>query len=86
MEFSRQEYTGGKGLPFLSPGDLLNPGIEPGSPALQADSLLSEPQGKGSHRSCQVTKGNDTVGYVIWGVLKLVLASSEKGQGPAGPR
>ena len=31
------------GLPFPSPGDLLDPGIKPGSPALQADSLLSEP-------------------------------------------
>ena len=37
MEFSRQEYC--SGLPFPSPGDLHNPGIEPGSPALQADSL-----------------------------------------------
>ena len=34
------------GLPFLSPGDLPNPGIEPGSPALQADALPSEPPGK----------------------------------------
>ena len=34
------------GLPFPSPGDLPNPGIEPGSPAFQADSLLSEPPGK----------------------------------------
>ena len=33
-------------LPFPSPGDLLNPGIEAGSPALQADSLLSEPPSK----------------------------------------
>ena len=41
--FSRQEYW--SGLPFPSPGDLPNPGIEPGSPALQADSLPSEPQG-----------------------------------------
>ena len=40
MEFSRQEYW--SGLPFPSPGDLPDPGIEPGSPALQADSLLSE--------------------------------------------
>ena len=32
--------------PFPSPGDLPNPGIEPGSPALQADSLPSEPPGK----------------------------------------
>ena len=44
MEFSRQEYW--SGLPFLSPGDLPNPGIEPGSLALQADALPSEPPGK----------------------------------------
>ena len=44
MEFSRQEYWGG--LPFPSSGDLPDPGIEPGSPALQADSLLTELQGK----------------------------------------
>ena len=44
MELSRQEYW--SGLPFPSPGDLPDPGIEPGSPALQADSLLSEPPGK----------------------------------------
>ena len=37
MEFSGQEYW--SGLPFPSPGDLPDPGIEPGSPALQADSL-----------------------------------------------
>ena len=40
----RQEYW--SGLPFPSPGDLPDPGIEPGSPALQADSVLSEPLGK----------------------------------------
>ena len=40
MGFSRQEYR--SGLPFPSPGDLANPGIEPQSPALQADSLPSE--------------------------------------------
>ena len=34
------------GLPFPSPGDRPNPGIEPGSPALQGDSLPSEPPGK----------------------------------------
>ena len=37
--FFRQEHW--SGLPFPSPGDLPDPGIEPGSPALQADSLLS---------------------------------------------
>ena len=41
LEFSRQDYW--SGLPFPPPGDLPYPGIEPGSPALQADSLLSEP-------------------------------------------
>ena len=40
MEFSRQEYW--NGLPFPSPEDLPDPGIEPGSPALQVDSLLTE--------------------------------------------
>ena len=44
MGFSRQEYW--SALPFPSPGDLLHPGIEPGSPALQADALPSEPPGK----------------------------------------
>ena len=43
MGFSRQEYW--SGLPFPSPGDLPNPGIEPGSPALEADALASEPPG-----------------------------------------
>ena len=43
MEFSRQGYW--SGLPFPSPGDLPDPRIEPGSPALQADALLSEPPG-----------------------------------------
>ena len=43
MEFSRQEYW--SGLTFPSPGDLPDPGIKPGSPALQAGSLPSEPPG-----------------------------------------
>ena len=42
-EFSRPEYW--SRLPCPSPGDLPNPGIEPRSPALQADSLPAEPQG-----------------------------------------
>ena len=44
MGFSRQEYW--SGLPFPSPGDLPDPGVEFESPALQADSLLTEWQGK----------------------------------------
>ena len=42
MEFSKHEYW--SGLPFPSPGDLPYPGIEPGSPTLQADTLPSEQQ------------------------------------------
>ena len=44
MEFSRQEYW--SGLPFPSPGDLPNPGIEARSPGFQADSLPFAPPGK----------------------------------------
>ena len=54
---SGQEYW--SGLPFHSPGDLPDPGIEPGSPALQADSLLSEPPGKAT--IC--TYGTDLYSY-----------------------
>ena len=43
MGFSRQEYW--SGLPFPSPGKLSDPGIEPRSPALEADTLTSEPPG-----------------------------------------
>ena len=46
MGFSRQEYWGGQ--PFPSPGDLSDPGLGPGSPALQADTLLCESPGKPS--------------------------------------
>ena len=44
MELSRPEYW--SGLPFLSSGNLPNSGIEPRSPAMHADSLLSKPPGK----------------------------------------
>ena len=44
MGFPRHEYW--SGLPFPSPGDLPDPGMEPWSPALQADSLPTEPLGK----------------------------------------
>ena len=44
MGFSRQEYW--SGLPFPSPGDLPDPGIEPRSPTLQVDALPAEPPGK----------------------------------------
>ena len=44
VRFSRQEYR--SGLPFPSPEDLPDPGIEPRSPTLQADTLTSAPPGK----------------------------------------
>ena len=56
MRFSRQEYW--SGLPFPSPGDLPDPGIRPGYPALQADSLPSEPLGKPSVEKDAEKKGN----------------------------
>ena len=60
MGFSRREYW--SGLPFPSPGDLLNPRIEPGSPVLQADSLPSEPPWK----PIRSTSENAVVGDEVW--------------------
>ena len=59
MGVSRQEYW--SGVPFPSLGDLPDPGIEPGSPELQADSLPSEPLGKpkdnkGMQKKCYAHK------------------------------
>ena len=59
MGFSRQEYW--SGLPFPSPGDLPNPGIEPRSPALQADALTSE-----SPHLIAFTKAVSREGADIW--------------------
>ena len=67
MRFSRQEYW--SGLPFTSPGDLSNPGIEPGSHALQADSLPSEPPGK--------PQPDRQVEVKSWRTLKDMIKSSE---------
>ena len=50
--FSRQEYW--SGLPCPSPGDLPNPGMEPGSLALQADSLPSKPTGMSSFSTVDI--------------------------------
>ena len=54
MGFPWQEYW--SGLPFPSPGDLPDPGIEPQSPALQADSLTAVPPGKYLRR-CLLNRG-----------------------------
>ena len=63
MGFSRQEYC--SGLPIPSPGDLPNPGIEPGSPALRADALPSEPPGKPIVASRIVLEASSIVGYIV---------------------
>ena len=57
MGFSRPEYWSGR--PFPSPGDLPNPGTEPRSPTLQADSLPAEPQGKPQKSSHSVVSDSN---------------------------
>ena len=59
MGFSRKEYWGR--LPFPSPGDLPDPGIKLGSPALQANSLPCEPPGKNENQRIK----NKVISYVI---------------------
>ena len=56
--FPRQEYW--SGLPFPPPGDLPDSGVEPRSPTLQADSLLSEPPGKPHLLYCAEIYSKDT--------------------------
>ena len=62
MGLSRQGYW--NGLPFPPSGDLPNPGIEPGSPELQVDSLPSEPPGK-PPPSLKETANRDTAAYTF---------------------
>ena len=62
--FSRQEYW--SGLPFPSPGDLPDPGIKPGSPALQTDGLPSEPPGKPSVLPQALPKRTETRAAKSW--------------------
>ena len=78
IEFSRQEYW--SGLPFPSPGDPPNPGIEPRSPTLQSDTLLSKLPGKIeplSERYNSVTKstGFDTSAILPWTLRPIQLLS-----------
>ena len=64
MGFPRQEYW--SGLSFPSPGDLPNSGIEPGSPALQADSLPSELPGKPTSLFRVIIKGMENNKYYAY--------------------
>ena len=61
MGFSRQEYW--SGLPFPSPRDLPDPGIEPGSPALEADALTFEPYVKGETQIWEILFGSMDLAY-----------------------
>ena len=75
MEFSRQEYW--SGLPFLFPGDLPNPGIEPISllsPALAGRFFTIEPPGKPKY--CMVS--------LIYGILKKRVETTETKNGGSG--
>ena len=68
--FSRREYWSGLPCPFL--GDLPNPGIKPRSPALQVDSLQSEPPGKPKNTgvgSLSLPQGNFLTQELNWGLL-----------------
>ena len=66
MEFSRPEYW--SGLSFPSPGDLPNPGIKLGSPALQVDSLPTELSG--NQEGCLLNADSDSVIWVRPKILK----------------
>ena len=68
MEFSRQESW--SGLPFPSPGDLPDSGIKPESPALQADSLLSEPQDYSLRQSSTLLQILNKIVFQIHGIGK----------------
>ena len=67
LEFFRQEYW--SGLPFPPPGDFPDPGIEPRSPVLQADSLQSEPQGKMYKETSEWSEGRGCICLTIDGQL-----------------
>ena len=70
MGFPRQEYW--SGLPFLPPQDLPDPRIKPGFSALQADSLLTEPQGKPQFLSFILLK----IGRIIMHVIATAISNS----------
>ena len=66
MEFSQQEYW--SGLPFPSPGDLPNPGIEPASPALQSDPFPTDLLGKPTtiYRSTKISNTQQCKTFNAW--------------------
>ena len=78
MEFSRQEYC--SGLPFPPSGDLSDPAIEPGSPALQTDALLSEPPGTPWGLAVNVYKRRNGDSLLILWHIRHMPDGEEKGK------
>ena len=73
--FSRQEYW--NGLPFPSPGDLPNPGGKPRSTALQADSLLTELQGKHSTKCFHFNSAKKTFRVITPGTVLMLMKTTK---------
>ena len=76
MGFSRQEYW--SGLPFPSPGDLPDSGIEPGSPALHADSLPPEPPVGCIKRVCEASRIEKNLQIIVNISVYHFISSKEK--------
>ena len=76
MAYSRQEYW--SRLSFPSPGDLPYPGIEPRSPALQADALTSEPPGKRNTKECSKYYTIALTSHTSKVMLKILQAKLQK--------
>ena len=76
MGFSRQEYWGG--LPFPSPWDLPDSGIDPGSPALHADSLPPEPPVGCIKRVCEASRIEKNLQIVVSISVYCFISSKEK--------
>ena len=72
MEFSRQKYW--SGLPFCSPGDLADPGMEPTSPALAGGFFTAEPLGKPSiynwsNLGCACSPGSCRMDHLVFRIV-----------------
>ena len=76
MEFSRQEYW--SGLPFPSPGDLPDPGIECGPPAMQADALLSEPPGNPIIIQSKVSQKERVIYHILTHIYGVKINGTEE--------
>ena len=71
MEFSRKEYW--SGLPFPSPGDFPDPGIEPGSPALQAEDFTIWATGSRAKWKCRTFRSKTTVNFKMATTIAILI-------------